>query len=453
MTRKARGKVDPIEQEIELALNPGAFIPDRACFSFVSDLDEVAAKIAKLIARDPARAVTLYEAFLAACYLKIEELDDSSGSFGQFVDELYCGWVKARQAEDADPAETAARLLELLDEDEHGFCYHLEKDLVKVLDKANLAAFVKEIRARFDAAAKATPRSDGSFKDRPDYVRRHFGEILRSLYAAQKDVAAYVALAEETGLQAQDCHAIATVLIARRKPEEALAWVDRGIDLDKKTPHGSMAGHDLAKLKRELLTRLGRGSEALDAAWADYREHPSKYTYDDLMKFVPKAERAAWHEKAIAAAKGADLHSAIDLLVATKEMDRLADLVHQASDQALENLSHYTTEAVAKKLEKKRPDLAARLWRAQGLRIVNAKKSKYYDAALSNFERAKRCFERAGLQEEWQKTVSQVRADHHRKSGFMDGFERLVEGAGPSDEPSFMEQAKARFRGRHRRAR
>ncbi len=137
----------------------------------------------------------------------------------------------------------------------------------------------------------------------------------------------------------------------------------------------------------------------------------------------------------------------------TKEMDRLADLIHRVSDHALEDLSHYTTEPVAKKLEKNRPDLAARLWRAQGLRIVNAKKSKYCDAALSNFESAKRCFERAGLLEDWQKTVGQMRADHHRKTGFMDGFERLVEGVGPSDELSFMEQAKARFRGRHRRAR
>ena len=97
MTRKRRHQGDPIEHEIELALNPGAFIPYGASFSFVSELDEVAAKIAKLISSDPARAITLYETFLAACYLKIEELDDSSGSFGQFVDELYCGWIKARQ--------------------------------------------------------------------------------------------------------------------------------------------------------------------------------------------------------------------------------------------------------------------------------------------------------------------------------------------------------------------
>jgi len=137
MTRKSRAKADPIEREIELALNPGAFIPDRACFSFVSDLDEVAAKIAKLTASDPSRAVTLYETFLAASYAKIEELDDSSGSFGQFVADLYCGWIKARQAQGANPDETASRLLTWMDEDEYGFCHQLEKDAAKVLHKAN----------------------------------------------------------------------------------------------------------------------------------------------------------------------------------------------------------------------------------------------------------------------------------------------------------------------------
>lgn len=107
-------------------------------------------------------------------------------------------------------------------------------------------------------------------------------------------------------------------------------------------------------------------------------------------------------------------------------MDRLADLVRQTKDQALESLSHSTTEPVAKKLDKAHPDLAARLWRAQGMRIVNAKKSKYYTAALSNFESAKRCFERAGLVADWVKTVSQVRAEHHRKAGFMSGYRRWL---------------------------
>jgi hypothetical protein len=453
MNRKSRHKTDLMEQAIELALNPGAFIPDRACFSFVSDLDEVAAKIATLIASDPSRAVTLYETFLAACHAKVDELDDSSGSLSRFVGDLYCGWIKARQAAAANPDETAARLLSWMDNDDHGFCYHLEKEATKAFDKAGLVAFVTQVRARFAAAAKAGPKADGTFRDNPDYIRRRWGEVLRTLHAAQNDVAAYIALAEETNLTAQDCHAIAALLIGRRKREEALGWVGRGIDLDKAAPHGSMAGFDLAKLKRDLLTKLGRGGEALDTAWADYRAHPSEYTYEDLMKYVPKAERHTWHKKAIEAITGADLSSAMDLLVAAKELDRLADLVRHATDNALEGLSHYTTEPVAEKLEKPHPDLAARLWRAQGMRIIDAKKSKYYAAALSNFESAKRCFERAGLDAEWKKTVSQVRVGHHRKSGFMLGFERLAAGIGPSDEPSFLERAKARWNERERRIR
>jgi len=44
MTRKPRGKLDPLEHEIAMALKPGAFLPDRACYSFVSGLEGVGAK-------------------------------------------------------------------------------------------------------------------------------------------------------------------------------------------------------------------------------------------------------------------------------------------------------------------------------------------------------------------------------------------------------------------------
>ena len=80
MKRKPRLGADPMERQMEVALNPGAFIPDRACYSFVSELEEVAAGIGKLA--DPVRATALYETFLAGCYEKAEELDDSSGANG-----------------------------------------------------------------------------------------------------------------------------------------------------------------------------------------------------------------------------------------------------------------------------------------------------------------------------------------------------------------------------------
>lgn len=440
------------EQAIELALNPGIFIPGRECFSFVSDLEKVAAGIGGLTGTNPTQATELYETFLAGCYEKAGELHDSSSIFGQFVVELFCGWIKARQAAGADPDETAARLLDWMDDDPYGFCFHLESDAARALDKAGLAALAKLIRARFDGTAKTTSGIDDSPNDRQEYIRRRWGESLRVLHLAQKNLNAYVALAEETGLTAQDCHAIATLLVGRRKPETALDAVNRGIDLDKRTSHGSMVGHDLATLKRKLLTKLGRREEALDDAWADYCAHPGTYAYADLMKFVPRTARTRWHERAIEAAMATgNLHSLMELLLETKEVERLADLVRGTEDSALEDLSHYDTEPVAEKLDRTHPDLAARVWRAQGMRIVNAGKSKYYDAALSNFERAKRCFDRAGLADEWRNTVSQVCTDHHRKTGFLSGFNRLVAGTGPSDEPPFLERARAHWLAPQRR--
>ena len=122
MKSKLHGKADPIERQIELAFHPGAFIRDGECFSFVSGLEGAAAAIDKLIATDPARAAALYEAFLAGCHGKADELDDSSGSFGQFAQTLICGWIKARRAAGADPDKIAATLVEWMDDDPYAFC-------------------------------------------------------------------------------------------------------------------------------------------------------------------------------------------------------------------------------------------------------------------------------------------------------------------------------------------
>jgi tetratricopeptide (TPR) repeat protein len=446
MTRTSRTKADPLERDIEMALCPGAFIGYGEYEWFMSGLEAVAAKIAGLADPEPSRAVALYETFFAGCYEKIDELGESSDLFTEFMSDLYDGWITARQAAGADPDETASALLRWLEHNPFGFCYDLERHAAKVLGKAGYAALVRQVRARFDDAANAPTEAEGGLKHRPEHMRRAWGERLRALYVAHRKLGALVSLAEEIGITARDCHDIAKLLVARRKLPEALGWAERGIDLDKE----SLVRYDLVNLRRELLTKLGRRDEALADVWAGYCKDPSKYAYDDLMRYVPKGERAKWHERAIEAAMGADLHSLLDLLRETNELARLADVVRQAEDRALVRLSHSVTEPVARKLEKDHPDLAARLWRAQGLRIVNAGKSKYYNAALANFESAKRCYERAGLGAEWETTVNQVRADHGRKSGFMPGFERLAAGVGPSDEPSFLERAKARWGDRQR---
>ncbi len=433
---------------MEVALQPGRFIAYGAGWDFVPSLEAVAGQLEKLIRTSPERAVGLYETFLAGCYEKADELDDSSGNFGGFVDSLYRGWVTARKAARSNADETARLLLDRMENDPYGFACDLERNAVNVMDKDGLAAFAREVRARFDAKNAPQQASDRAHRRDPAYARRRWGEVLRAIYVRQRDVRAYVALCEQTELSAQDCLAVATMLKTRRKRDEALAWVDRGLAAEKTHPHGSMAGHDLTKLKRELLTKLGRSRDALEAAWAEFDEAPSTFSYEELMHFVPTAERAAWHAKAMDAAERPDFGSLIELWLETREIERLVDRLRTATDAEIENLSHYRTVPVAKRLAKPHPDVAAKVYRALGTRILNAKKSKYYDAALSNFENAKRCYERAGLHRDWEALAADVRRAHHRKAGFMADFERLVAGHGPSDEPSFLERARSRWSAR-----
>ena len=66
-SRRPAGR-DPIEPQIEAALQPGSFIKYRAVWPFVEGLEQVEKKIAELVRKAPAQAVALYETFRAGCY-------------------------------------------------------------------------------------------------------------------------------------------------------------------------------------------------------------------------------------------------------------------------------------------------------------------------------------------------------------------------------------------------
>ena len=124
MSPKKRSEADPLEHSIELALKPEAFIPDRVCFAFVSGLENVASRIARLIDTDSVRATVQYETFLAICNKK------------------------------------------------------RKRSTIRAATSGNLSA--------------------------------NCSEALHTFYIAQKNAAAYIALAEETGLTSRDCHSHTT---------------------------------------------------------------------------------------------------------------------------------------------------------------------------------------------------------------------------------------------------
>ncbi|MBN2490114.1 MAG: hypothetical protein JXQ29_04615 [Planctomycetes bacterium] len=430
----ARRRGDELEHAIEDALSPGAFVGYRESWGFVEQVEAVRTRIAPLIKKgDAARAVALLEMFIAGCYEKSAEIDDSSGSFGQFVERLFCDWIRARQAAGAEPEETAGMLISWMENDDYAYCHGLEKEAVKVLDRKGLGAFERAVRDRSGDGGKES------------YAHRRKVEVLKTIHQKRREVDAYRALCEkDDDLAPADCETLAEMCLRRRRPEDALTWVERGLELEQQDRWPNRSAWHLPDLKRQILKKLGRGGDALASAWEDYRRRPSIYSYEELMKFVPKGERAAWHTKALAALDGADLSSRIDFLVKTKEWERLAEVVEQTPRAKLVALSHYTTDPAAKKLAKSHPLLAAKLHIAMALRLVEAKKSKYYGAALGNLETARKILLKEGRDREWNALAAEIREEHGRKSSFMPGFERLDRGR-MTKEPSFRDRARKRW--------
>ena len=439
MTPRKQKLIDPFEQAIEAALSPGSFISYAAASSFVDDVQDVASDIVKIIEREPERAALLFETFIAACHEKVEEIDDSSGSFGMLVENLFLEWIKSRQAAINDPDETAMLLLSWMEDDPYGFCHNLDRQVVKVLDKKGLDALVGQVRAKFESAPS---RDEQRF---PEYARRKWGGVLKTLLAGQRDVKAYIALCERTELNARDCLAIATIYRSRRRPEDALTWVERGLTITSSENRRAVGDYEFHHMQRALLAKLGRPGDALQSAWAEFEAYPSLVTYKEMIRYVPDKEKKAWHQKAMQASEKGSLATQIELWLKKKEIDRLVWRLRKATCHELENLSHYTAEPLAGKLERSHPDISARVYCALCMRIINAGKSKYYDAALDNIERAKKCYDKAGLNADWQAVVADVRQRHFRKKGFMAGFEDIVSGTPKHVEPPFLEQARARW--------
>ena len=431
MSTTKRKRIDSLEKAIEAALADGNFISYKASWEFVEGLQHVASRVRELIASEPDRAARLFAEFISACHEKADEVNDSGGNFGMFVEDLFAGWIKASRAAGREPASIAEFLISWMENDPYGFCHDLERVVTPLLDKPALNAFAIAIRSKLDAA----PAND--------YKRRRWGERLKTELAAARNIDAYVALCEQTELTVKDCKVIAGMYRSRRRHGDALAWIDRG--LASSDAQSSYEAYDLREMKRALQVSAGRSADALDSAWAEFTQHPSSFTYTELMRYAPPREKPAWRAKAMTASGNGDLSEQIPLWLEHKEIDRLVARLATAADIEIERLSHHATEPAARALERSHPAVAAKVYRALAMRVVNAGKSKYYDAALNNFEHARKCYLKAGLAEEWEAIAQDVRNRHHRKAEFLTRFDKVAAGAAKPVEPTLLERAKRRW--------
>lgn len=182
---KRKGRKEDFAAIIENALDLGSFISYSQTWGFVEDLERAKEKLDRLCKDDPGRAVALYELFLSGCYDKAEEIDDSDGSLGSFVEELFLAWIQARQAVGYDEEKTVGDILAWIENDGYGFTYQAEKRLVGILNKPAYRLYVSRYEEAFDRAYEQlddkTPKRIAEYP----YEIRKAVISLRDIYVAK----------------------------------------------------------------------------------------------------------------------------------------------------------------------------------------------------------------------------------------------------------------------------
>ena len=440
-------KTRPLVQAIERSLAPGTYMPYGRSWDLVRDLDKVKDQLDAMVKANKARqAVEVYEVFLAGCYDKANEIDDSGGNLGDFFRELFVSWIHARQRAGCPAEDTVRCVVQWMDHDNYGFCHDIEGAVAKVLDRRGLGLFKAHLQQHLDTAfAPFKTVGPQCIHDYPWGVRKPV-HALKAVYLARKNLRSYTSLCERFLASPKDCANIATLYEAKRRPADALAWVERGLAAEQDRNWSNESSYELRELRQKLLAKVGRREEALESAWADFAKHPSGDGYADFMKYVPKNVRETWHQRAMREAEAVDLRGFIEICVETKEWERLSTRVLDDEIEKLESLSHYVTEKAGKGLTRKYPAAAAKVYRALAMRILKAGKSKYYSFALEHLRTTKRLYEKLGSGATWQSIVAEIRRNHSRKHGFLPDFERIVAGGTLQPSESFAEQARRRWK-------
>lgn len=301
-----RRRADALIAEIQHELRPGHFVRREDVSRLAGNLGQLEERLQDLAkAGEAERAVRLYEILLSGTYAKNEECDDECYLSMSFA-RAFCGWIKARQTAGRPAEETVGQILNWKKNDKYSFCFEIEKHVVKALDREGRRLFIGHFEGLVEKAVPASAATPAKAIFEYENDVRLPALTLKEIYESLNDAQSYAGLCERLGFSPLDCERLAKMEMARERWTKALEWVGKGVALGPTRNWHNEGGYSLEGLKPELLRKLGRKEDALAAAWADFQENPNDSSYDELMRYVPKGERPAWHERAITAAGEAE---------------------------------------------------------------------------------------------------------------------------------------------------
>lgn len=374
--------------------------------AYGTQASEAVAALRVLITGDrAAQAVTLAREAMAVIGSAYEDVDDSSGHLGSVAAKLAEVHLEACRAARPDPRETAAWLARHLLGDDHYLFDTDPADYSEVLGGEGLA----RLRQLADEAWQRNPSgwAEKYLRERLVKAAGNVDELI-AVYATDLSPSGETHLRIAQGLDAAD------------RPDEALAWAERGL---RETDAAHRAHSGLEDYLCARYTRADRLADAVAVRRDGFRAHRSLAAYR-LLREAARAE-GGWEREREAAVKL--LHQEAQgqqsgwygghvLLDALLDDDDL-EAAWQAAQDGLATDAQWLT--LADRIREDRPADALEVY----LRLVEPRKQVTGDA---NYEQiiqlllgARACHQRLGTQKRFTDYVAALRTEQKRKRNLM----------------------------------
>jgi len=352
----------------------------------------------------------------------IHYVDDSDGWLSGLSSRLADLHLAACEAGRPDPAELAARLVELELTSELEAFHRSAASHAEVLGEAGLAAFRERLEPHLE---RVEPSGDGWSGEAFAVEQALVGWAL-----ATDDPDALIEAHTRSGISAADTLEIARALDGAGRGDEAIAWARRGLDERK----GS--GWPGSGLRDFLARKLrGRGEEraAVELYWRAFLSHPSLPAYRRLLDedagedWLARCRKALGDALALRPGSGSrecrpgaafgPLRPAVPAAAAALvEILLYEGLAEDAWEVARDHgCGPQLWLALARGLEAGRPMDSIAVYEQAALAIIDRKKADQYQSAVDLMARVSSLADSAGEPDRFASLLARVRTEHKAK--------------------------------------
>ncbi|WP_248963892.1 SWIM zinc finger family protein [Sphaerisporangium perillae] len=257
-------------------------------YSHFGRVADVLGEVAELIGAGFAdNAIELAEYAMELIEASAGAVDDSNGEVGGALALAQQIHLDACTAGGPDPVALADRLVDRALSSDYEVFLDAMPGYAEVLGEAGMTRYRQRVEAAWQALPPKQPGVYGDGRFTVTYLMERLAEC-------QGGTDALIEILAHDVTSGYDVLRIAQKLADDHRDEEALVWIQRGLD----DFGGAVHGDRLRSLGADCLLRLGRREEAARHLWANFEDSPSLADYQALHAAAGE-DFPVWRERAL----------------------------------------------------------------------------------------------------------------------------------------------------------